>query len=254
MSGGTRTTKARAEAVAALQALHLFKAAEAITAPIRLRVGRRNLCMFYAPFVRPGDLVFDIGANTGEHTEVLLRLGCRVVSVEPQAAVSARLAARHSGRAEIVVAAVADSPGERILFLNTLSDELATLVPEESREGRFRRGWEGSERVQVTTLDRLIEERGIPALCKIDVEGSEPQVLRGLSHPISTVIFEFSEGLRGTHECLGLLSALGSYRFGYRIGRSPRPTPATMSAVQVWERLPRNSHGDIIASLALRSP
>jgi hypothetical protein len=39
----------------------------------------------YMHFLRPGELAFDIGANCGEVTEVMLALGCRVVSVEPQA-------------------------------------------------------------------------------------------------------------------------------------------------------------------------
>src|SRR5438270_13965693 len=32
---------------------------------------------------RPGNLIFDIGANAGEKTDVFLRLGARVVAVEP---------------------------------------------------------------------------------------------------------------------------------------------------------------------------
>ena len=39
---------------------------------------------FYAQFVSPGDLVFDVGANFGNRTKVLLRLGASVVAFEPQ--------------------------------------------------------------------------------------------------------------------------------------------------------------------------
>src|SRR5215470_11423583 len=34
--------------------------------------------------IRPGDLVYDIGANVGEYPDILLRLGARGVAVEPQ--------------------------------------------------------------------------------------------------------------------------------------------------------------------------
>jgi hypothetical protein len=39
---------------------------------------------FYGQFVRPGNLCFDIGANIGTKTEMLLALGAKVVSIEPQ--------------------------------------------------------------------------------------------------------------------------------------------------------------------------
>ena len=43
-----------------------------------------TLAGFYSTFVSTGDLCFDIGANYGNRTKVFLRLGARVVAVEPQ--------------------------------------------------------------------------------------------------------------------------------------------------------------------------
>src|SRR5215470_5039090 len=37
-------------------------------------------------FIRPGDLVFDIGAHVGDRIAAFRRLGARVVAVEPQPA------------------------------------------------------------------------------------------------------------------------------------------------------------------------
>jgi len=45
---------------------------------------RRELVQFYAQFIHPGDLCFDIGAHTGERARIFLELGARVVCVEPQ--------------------------------------------------------------------------------------------------------------------------------------------------------------------------
>ena len=39
-----------------------------------------------AQFVRPGDLVFDVGAHVGDRIAAFRRLGARVVAVEPQPA------------------------------------------------------------------------------------------------------------------------------------------------------------------------
>src|SRR4051812_11866348 len=38
----------------------------------------------YSRFLRPGDLVFDIGANVGQRVKVFARMGVTVVAVEPQ--------------------------------------------------------------------------------------------------------------------------------------------------------------------------
>ena len=48
-----------------------------------LRRERAALKKFYAQFVKPNDLCFDIGANVGQTTEALLELGARIVAVEP---------------------------------------------------------------------------------------------------------------------------------------------------------------------------
>ncbi|HRD74433.1 MAG TPA: hypothetical protein PK264_00620 [Hyphomicrobiaceae bacterium] len=46
----------------------------------------------YSRFVKPGDLAFDIGAHVGDRTASFLRLGARVVALEPQGGPAAVLA------------------------------------------------------------------------------------------------------------------------------------------------------------------
>jgi hypothetical protein len=66
--------------------------------------------------------------------------------------------------------------------------------------------------VETTTLEELIAAYGRPFFIKIDVEGHEPSVLRGLKDPIPYLSFEVnlpefaSEGL----ECLGVLRDVAS--------------------------------------------
>jgi hypothetical protein len=73
----------------------------------------------------------------------------------------------------------------------------------------------------VTTLDALIDRYGTPAFCKIDVEGYEEAVLRGLSRPIPAVSIEFTpEYLDSTERTLTSLVDLGAYRFNYSVGES----------------------------------
>ena len=49
---------------------------------------------FYRPFVPAGGLAFDIGAHTGNRLHAFLALGARVVAVEPQPELVARLERR----------------------------------------------------------------------------------------------------------------------------------------------------------------
>ena len=47
---------------------------------------RQRLMRFYAPFVPAGSLCFDIGAHLGNRSDAWLRLGAKVVAIEPQPA------------------------------------------------------------------------------------------------------------------------------------------------------------------------
>src|ERR1700677_2231438 len=44
---------------------------------------RRKMRIFYSQYIRPGDLVFDVGANVGVYAEIFSELGAEVVAVEP---------------------------------------------------------------------------------------------------------------------------------------------------------------------------
>jgi hypothetical protein len=65
--------------------------------------------------------------------------------------------------------------------------------------------------VEVTTLDALIAKYGIPAFCKIGVEGFEAEVLKGLSQPLRMLSLEYHRDEAGQAlECLNILSKLVS--------------------------------------------
>jgi FkbM family methyltransferase len=149
-----------------------------------------------ADLIRPGSLVFDIGANIGRMTYQYLALGARVVAVEPQSVcVDEELRPRFGNdeRVTIVQAACGSEPGEATMAIYGHGSTISTLVPEHYwRSGGPWAGTprDGSETVTMTTLDALIEEHGVPDFIKVDVEGYEHEVLQGLSQfvPLS---FEF---------------------------------------------------------------
>jgi FkbM family methyltransferase len=218
----------------------------------------------FAAFVRPGSLCFDVGANHGARTEVFLGLGARVVAVEPQPRCLARLRARFGPSRDfaLVAAAVGDAEGRATLYLGR-NDLISTLSPEWLDEARTipelaAIGWEGEIDVPVTTLDRLIDAHGTPDFCKIDVEGFELEVLRGLSRPLPLVSLEYTRWrLEPMLACIDRLAALGDYRFNLSEHETMRLAFATewLDAAQVSAVLGERyrdhafGYGDVYARL-----
>lgn len=193
------------------------------------RPGRqRALRALYAEFVRPGDLVFDIGAHVGDRTVAFAALGARVVALEPQARFSAWLGRIAARRPSIVVRREAVGPGSgsgrlavssRNPTVSTLSEEWRRDVSE-ANPGFEGIRWDRSEAVSVVTLDALIEDHGEPRFCKIDVEGYEAEVLAGLGRPLEALSFEFvAGGLEIASACLDRLEELSQdYEYNVILG------------------------------------
>lgn len=188
---------------------------------------RKRMASFYSQFVRPGALVFDVGANVGSRCEVFLELGARVVAVEPQPICQEVLARLFKGndRLTLVCKALGEAPGEATMYLSDTSG-LSTLSKEwierVRKSGRFAgHDWSQVVTVPVTTIDALITEHGEPEFCKIDVEGFEVQVLSGLSRPIRAASFELTkETPENAVACIDRLEALGRYEYNFSTSES----------------------------------
>jgi FkbM family methyltransferase len=189
---------------------------------------RRRRVRFYGGLARRDGLCFDIGANVGDRTALFLDIPARVVAVEPQSLCLAVLEERYAShpRVTLVGAAVGAEPGTGEIRQTASGSVYASMSPrwiERVRaSGRFAAfDWDGTEEVEVTTLDALIAAHGVPDFCKIDVEGYEREVLAGLSAPLPSLSFEFAaEYLDSTADCLARLRELGDYEFNYSPGES----------------------------------
>ena len=193
-----------------------------------------DLQLAFRPLIAPGSLVFDVGANKGELTAVFSQLGAKVVSVEPNPALAEHLRRRFR-RALVVEAAVGSNEGTTTLHLGIDSGHSTV-------SGRWKVVAKGRDRfsgstvpVPVTTLDALIERYGTPAFVKIDVEGNELAVLRGLSKPVQALCFEYQclllDELRLSFDAI---EALGAYQFGRPQGTHIKWTdcPTVMASIQ----------------------
>ena len=104
--------------------------------------------------------------------------------------------------------------------LSTLSPEWIASV---SRSGRFSNTrWSRTQRVHLTTLDSLAARYGTPQFVKIDVEGYEPNVLRGMSTLPDHLSFELTlpECLDAALFCIDHLRSLGTPVFNYSLGEA----------------------------------
>lgn len=175
-----------------------------------------------------GALIFDVGANDGSKTDVFLRLGARVVAIDPDD-VNLELIRNKFLRFRLVPKPVMvvekaasdtsttetmwiDGPGSAV---NTLSKKWADTL--KSDNARLEGGHNGlhfsqTKTVRTTTLEELVQTHGAPFFVKIDVEGYEAHVLRGLKRPVPFLSFEINlpefrqEGL----ECVRLLEGLAT--------------------------------------------
>lgn len=205
--------------------------------------GWRN---FYSQFVHSGDLSFDIGAHVGNRARALASLGSQVIMLEPQQIcqpVLRRLYGRNPSM-QLLTKAVGAKKGRGKLLVSqehptvsSLSEEWVEEVGASSSFSSVR--WDRGEIVEVTTLDVLIEEFGIPSFCKLDVEGFEYEALLGLSQPIDTISFEYiPASIDIAINCVEYLEKLSSYEFNIIEGERPQfSQPGWMNGKKMREIL-----------------
>jgi FkbM family methyltransferase len=137
-------------------------------------------------WLQPGMTVIDVGANVGYYT--LLAASCvgptgKVFAIEPSPYAYARLketvAANALSQVVTLQAALGSAGGEGVLYMPPSGNHSPSMVLCDQEDY-----W----RVPLRTLDDCLEEWGLERvdLLKMDVEGFEPQVLRGARLALST--------------------------------------------------------------------
>lgn len=165
-----------------------------------------------ARYVQPGDLVFDIGAHEGKHTAWLLELGATVVACEPQEAL-AKAIPRHPNLT-VLQWALSDRIGDAPFYVAPDASYVSTLEPEylERVQTHATYTFDAPVTIRTRTLDYMIDLFGLPAFCKIDVEGHERAVFAGLSHALPALSFEVHDfDLDKADDCIARLAELGDY-------------------------------------------
>jgi len=139
-----------------------------------------------------GDSVFfDVGANVGFYTVLGAEICSEVHAFEMDLRLASIVSAhfdrqKHKGvDVRIIPASIGDTTGEFVTFIPHQTENLSTNSIDAGQSGRHR----GSNfQMQTLALDDYIERCGVqPDVLKIDVEGFEMSVLKGLSRTIGAV-------------------------------------------------------------------
>lgn len=145
-------------------------------------------------FVRPGGVVYDIGAHAGFHSlfcALLVRPGGTVVAFEPDpvACKSLETQVRENPDLSVQVVACALSNRSGRLLMDTSTGTSQTKVAAQ-----------GDIEVEANTVDDLVHRGRIapPTVLKIDVEGHEASVLQGSRATLQkykpVVLCDYNEG------------------------------------------------------------
>jgi len=156
----------------------------------------QDILELFVADVRPTDHVLDVGANVGIYSALALDIGATVSAVEPHTPTAERLRHNCPGATVHELALGAES-GEMQLAIER--DKPGTQRPTVSSDG--------GQTVNVVRGDSLRQ----PDVVKIDVEGGEEDVLRGLSAslPDARVVYVECHNDRLTQTCRSLLSQAG---------------------------------------------
>jgi len=157
-----------------------------ISGALTLRLYENSETRFFKSVCRPGMTFLDVGANIGLYTALALpRIGGtgRVVALEPDResfeCLRRTVLANLAGNVTCIRKAAADYSGFTKLFVSEDNRGDNRLYPNELSTGSYE--------VEVTPLDILLNELSIGTvdLVKIDVQGFEGHVLRGMRGTIA---------------------------------------------------------------------
>ncbi|OQX28742.1 MAG: hypothetical protein B0D92_07345 [Spirochaeta sp. LUC14_002_19_P3] len=191
---------------------------------------RWRMKRLYRHFIGSGELAFDVGAHLGNRTRVLADLGADTVSFEPQPACRGLLENWYGedARIKLEFTALGAQAGQTEMLLSSRHPTLASTdrawVEDVGKTAEFQGiQWDARHKIAVHTLNDMISRYGMPAFIKIDAEGHEPAILKGLSAPVKAVSFELlGQQRHRAIACIDRLETLGTYRFNYSPGETMR--------------------------------
>lgn len=187
---------------------------------------------FYKKFLRShpskNNLIFDVGANIGNKSKIFSSLANRVVAFEPSDKLFNFLQLKFKdSNVTLYNCALGSRVAESMMYVvenneayNSLN--IKHIETTASYKGIANLDSVKRKKIKVDTVENFIQKFGVPKYIKIDVEGYELEVLKGLKTPVPLLSFEANlpEFCNETIQSIKYLDELSpdNYTFNFATG------------------------------------
>ncbi len=166
-------------------------------------------------------IAFDIGANIGQTVDELLPNYDKIICFEPNPSLVTVIKNKFFNNDKVTIEELGLSDKTETKKFNISNSHVVSTFSEDwINNSRFTNvyNWDTSIDVKTTTLDEVIDKYGIPYFIKIDVEGYEYEVLKGLTKLLDNTYFAFEwaeEQYEIVNKTVKYLKELGYNNFSY---------------------------------------
>lgn len=182
---------------------------------------------FYKNFLHShpykNELIFDVGANMGRKSFIFLKLTKKVIAFEPSVNLYQFLKKRFQKENILIFNCALGSRISTLdLFIvedneayNSLNKKhIESIV---TKRGIANKNNVKSTKVQVELLENFVQKFGLPKYIKIDVEGHEYEVIKGLKTPVPLLSFEVNlpEFRQEAIDTITYLQTLSNNKYSY---------------------------------------
>lgn len=167
------------------------------------------------------DLIIDVGANVGEKSNMFSKLADKVLAFEPSTSIFPILKHRYKNSNVEVFNCALGSDNTTLDFYELEGNECYSSLSKKHIETTVTERNVTSfdliknNKVVVEKIESYIKKYGIPIYIKIDVEGYEYEVIRGLETAVPLISFEANlpEFCQESINCINYLSSISSDKY-----------------------------------------